>query len=164
MIVFVPHNSAHTARSPVANSAQSSLCKSTYIAKSTPKNARGAPRQTWNVAPNQRHSAIFEKTSLRGAACVHKADFLAFCIRLIPRFLSAELANTSQPTIEKTRKSAPTLTSTSQNAFYLESITYAGVRARTKAGMFFRVSKSRLNEKPTFTKRPKREWGLESAT
>ncbi len=37
------------------------------------KKPRGAPRQTWNVATGQRHSAIFEKTSLRGAPRVHKS-------------------------------------------------------------------------------------------
>ncbi len=164
MIVYVRHNSAHTARSPVANGAQSSLCKSTYIAKSIPKNARGAPRQSWNVMWNHEDGGILGKSPLRGAPVFTKFEFFEFCIPLIPRALRKHLADTAQPTIEKTRENAPTLTSTGQNAFYLESITYAGERARTKAGMFFRVSKSRLNDKPTFTKRPKRECGLESAT
>ncbi len=66
-------NSARTARVLATDNAHSSLPTSTYTAESTPKMQGGAPRQTRNVATGQRHSAIFEKTSLRGAPRVHKS-------------------------------------------------------------------------------------------
>ncbi len=57
-----------------------------------------------------------------------KVDFRAFCMPLIPGLLIDFLADTCQPTIEKTRKSAPALTSTNQNAFLFRINNIPGMR------------------------------------
>ncbi len=106
------------------------------------KSPRGAPCQSWNVVQDQSDSRIFAKGAEIAPSVLAESDFFDFCIPLISAYLSAYLAYICEPIIERMRKSAPALTSTTENAFGLESTTFAERRPRTKAGISFRIDKT----------------------
>ncbi len=71
---------------------------------------------------NQKGGGILGKLPLRGAPVFAKLEFFEFCIPLIRFALKDNLADTPQPTGEKTGKNAPALTSTIQRAKKIISV------------------------------------------
>ncbi len=169
-------DTSHLRTRASAQACLSSLRRSTYISRSAPKSAAKAPLQTWNIMPNQRHSAIFEKTPSRGARMFARTEFFEFCNPLTLRLLKPDLADTPKPTSRKTRKNAPALTSTNPNSFSfriknipgngrlgpsrecpLESVNRGYMRnnvyKKSERGMWFGISDMRLiREKSKYEK------------
>ncbi len=100
-----------------------------YHTKSTERQtARPAHRdmrcQTRNVIGDPSGSGIFSKGAQTAPPIFGKSDFFDFHISLISGSFLHIIAYLDQPTIEKTRKNAPALTSTTENGHGLESITF----------------------------------------
>lgn len=120
--------------------------------------------QTRNVAWDQRDRGIFRKGAQIGRRVFAESDFSGFHIPLIPGNFHGCLAYTAKPTIEKMRKNAPALTSTTANAPGLESTTFRVWVVRRRTGMSFGFNKTGPKGLKKSRRMPNPECRLESAT